>query len=146
MEREGPALYQLVYVSSAVKPFSPDELIALLESSRRRNTKAGVSGLLLYHDGNIIQLLEGAESVVRSTHARISRVSRHHGVITLLQGYVQERTFPDWSMGFKHLSSEEARSIEGYSEFLNPREAASISAKDPRRALRLLELFRAGIR
>ena len=101
---------------------------------------------MLYHDGNIIQLLEGAESVVRSTHARISNDPRHHGVITLLQGYVQERTFPDWSMGFKHLSSDEAQTIQGYSEFLNPREAASNTAKDPRRAVRLLELFRAGLR
>jgi hypothetical protein len=41
------SLIQLVYVSSASKPFSAQELVVLLECSRRNNAQVGITGLLL---------------------------------------------------------------------------------------------------
>jgi len=57
-------LYSLVYVSSAVTFFSSAELVTLLEKSRANNTRLGISGLLLYKDGNTMQLLEGERDIV----------------------------------------------------------------------------------
>ena len=42
------AMYSLTYASSAIRPFTPEELRALLTVSRENNDRAGVTGMLLY--------------------------------------------------------------------------------------------------
>ncbi|MES2695256.1 MAG: BLUF domain-containing protein [Verrucomicrobiota bacterium] len=139
-------VFQLVYVSSARIIFTPPQLSALLEHSRKKNALAGLSGILLSHDGDFMQLLEGEESTVRSTYARIAEDPRHHRCQILISGSVPERTFPDWTMGFRDLASEEVKAMPGYSGFLS-REAAQVSFPTaPGRAMKLLQVFRAGLR
>lgn len=41
-------MFSLVYVSSAVEPFSPAELADLLSISHRNNASLGITGMLLY--------------------------------------------------------------------------------------------------
>lgn len=132
-------MYRLIYVSSAVNLFSDEQLRQLLEISRHNNSQCGVTGLLLYADGNFIQVLEGDESTVLSTHQRIAKDSRHQGLITLMQGEIAQREFEGWSMGFKNIDSATGRDLPGYSDFLNKK-----AHPDSRRsaALILLEHFR----
>jgi hypothetical protein len=139
-------LFQIVYVSSAVVLMSLDGVTSLLEWSRRENTRIGVTGLLLYHDGNFMQLLEGPEPVVRGLYARIEKDLRHRGCQTLLQTRIKERTFPQWSMGFRNLSSPEVRAMPGYSEFLNRCASGEMLPLDSNLALRLLRMFRDNLR
>jgi Sensors of blue-light using FAD len=139
-------LFQIVYVSSAVVLMSLDGVTSLLAWSRRENTRIGVTGLLLYHDGNFMQLLEGPEPVVRGLYARIEKDLRHRGCQTLLQTRIKERTFPQWSMGFRNLSSPEVRAMPGYSEFLNRCAPGEMLPLDSNLALRLLRMFRDNLR
>ena len=139
-------MYQVVYLSAATVRFTKAELLALLEQSRQKNASRGISGLLLYHDGDFMQLLEGEEAQVRALYVRIERDERHKGCILLIAGPVAERTFPDWSMGFRELSSPEVKAMPGYSEFLNPGTRGSAFPTDPSRALKLLRLFREQLR
>ena len=138
-----PALFQLVYVSSATNLFSQVELIALLESSRQKNARAGLSGILLYHDGNFLQLLEGPEASVRSTYERIVRDPRHQGCLVLIKGPVTDRTFPDWTMGFRDFASDEVKAMPGYNGFLIRHARGDTFPTEPNRALTLLRTFRA---
>jgi hypothetical protein len=134
-------MFSLTYVSSAVKPFSPQELRELLEQCNADNRRREVTGMLLYRGGNFMQVLEGEESTVRSVHQTINGDLRHTGLITLLRRRVDAREFPAWSMGFKDLGSD-LDNPEGYSEFLSrPLTAAALSA-DPTAPQRLLESFR----
>lgn len=139
---ENSSLFQIVYVSAAVAKFTASELLALLAVSRTNNTRDGVSGLLLYHDGNFMQVLEGPEAVVRATYARIERDSRHRGCIILIQQNIAARTFGDWSMAFRELDLSPGE-VAGFSEFLN---ADASLPRDPSRAWKLLTSFRAGLR
>ena len=91
---------QLVYTSSAVRLWTPDELDALLAQSRARNTADGVTGALVYCDGTFVQALEGLEAAVEAAFARIARDPHHRGTHVLLRAHVPERQFPDWAMGF----------------------------------------------
>lgn len=140
------SLYHLVYVSSATLPLSEAELLALLEVSRRNNARINVTGLLLYREGNFMQVLEGEESAVRDVQARISRDRRHEGLSTLLQGPIQVRAFSSWAMAFRNLDSTEVKKIPGYSEFLNDDWRSPKMAAHPNRAIRLLEIFRDNLR
>lgn len=110
-------LHQLVYVSAARHPFSPEELDHLLEQSRRHNGRNGLTGLLLYEDGSFLQLLEGPEQAVRTTFSRIAQDHRHHRVMTVHEVDVDERSFPAWSMGYPRLGAAGSMRPEGYADF-----------------------------
>ena len=75
--------------------------------------------MLLYKDGNFMQAIEGDEDVVRALHARIALDPRHRGLITLLEGSVPERQFPDWSNGIPKSRRRRCAICPGYSQFLN---------------------------
>lgn len=136
-------LWCLVYVSSAVRKFSDAELRELLRESRERNHRCGITGMLLYHDGNFIQALEGPEEAVLSTFGRISVDPRHTGIIKLLHQPIDERQFPQSSMGFRSVGRREAQAIPGFSTFLHDAQVPVPPA--PSRALRLLQSFRSQI-
>ena len=131
-----------VYVSSALELFSPEQLRELLETSRRNNAARGVSGMLLYKDGNFLQVLEGREAAVLEIADRIHRDPRHHGIITLMEGFESEYQFREWSMGFCDLRSDEAKTMLGYSAFLQSSFDPKALANDPTAAQRLLLSFK----
>ena len=131
-----------VYASSAVQLFAPEELRALLETSRRNNAALGISGMLLYKDGNFLQVLEGREAAVLQLADKISHDPRHRGIITLMQGFESEYQFPEWSMGFCDLRSDEATTMPGYSAFLESSFHPKALAADPTSAQRLLLSFK----
>jgi hypothetical protein len=132
----------LLYVSSAVNAFSKDALIELLAKAREQNTRLGITGLLLYRDGNFMQALEGEEKTVRALADRISADPRHQGVIILYTAPIKERQFPDWAMGFYDLHSPEVRRIPGFSDFLNTPLTGKEFSSDPTRCQKLLLCFK----
>jgi hypothetical protein len=135
-------VFYLVYVSSAVRSFSTDDLRALLATSRKNNAELGITGMLLYKEGNFMQVLEGDEGPVHGLYEKIATDPRHTGEITLKQGFVEERQFPAWSMGFRDLDSPETRAIPGYSEFLSTPLTDKELSGDPSRAQKLLLTFK----
>lgn len=86
-------LLQLVYVSSATRLLDPPELFELQAAARERNRRAGISGVLLYRDGNFLQALEGPEEAVHDLERRLARDPRHHGMLVLLRRRIAEREF-----------------------------------------------------
>lgn len=139
-------MFFVIYVSSATHPFSHAELLDILTKSRLNNAKLNITGMLLYKDGNIIQVLEGEETVVRTLYAKIARDPRHQAIIKLLQGTVEARQFPEWSMGFNDLNHVDLASIPGYSEFLNTPLTSAEFSSDPTRCQKLLLLFKRNMR
>ncbi len=135
-------MFYIVYVSAAVRRFTPAELVELLEQSRQNNSRLEVTGMMLYKDGDFMQVLEGEEPVVRKLMATIDADPRHTGVIKLIHGNIEQRQFSDWSMGFRDLNSPEAQSAEGYSAFLNTPLTGAEFAANPSKAHRLLLSFK----
>jgi Sensors of blue-light using FAD len=135
-------VHSLVYVSSATELFSRSELDDILEASRRNNAAADVTGMLLYKDGNLMQVLEGDEAAVRETYARIALDPRHRGLLVLLEEAVEERQFEDWTMAFRDLEAVDAATVPGYSQFLNTPLNSPELTKDPSAAWRLLTTFK----
>lgn len=135
-------MYSLVYVSSASTLFTKQQLTELLQIAREKNTAAQITGMLLYKDGNFMQVLEGEESAVKQVYNHISADNRHKGVIVLLSGTVENRTFPDWSMGFRDLRSPELAQTPGFNDFLNTTLAPEEFVSNPDRVRRLLMTFK----
>ena len=141
----GP-LYQFVYTSTATGPFSRADLVELLKGSVRRNTRAGITGLLLYQSGAFMQALEGEKTALVELFEKISRDPRHHHIIRLIQGPIQERTFPNSAMAFRDLDTPELRKLTGYSGFLNTPLNGESLAKDIPACERLLLIFKKNVR
>lgn len=134
-------MFSLTYVSSAIALFTARELRELLECCNENNRRQSITGMLLYKDGNFMQVLEGERPAVLALHAKISNDPRHRGLITLLQGEMPGRQFPDWSMGFRDLGAE-VDHPQGYSEFLNVPLTGKEFQSDPSKAQKLLLAFK----
>jgi hypothetical protein len=144
--RNPARLCHLVYTSSATYVWGERELLALLKKSRANNARDGITGLLLYRDGNIMQLLEGPEQALETTMARIRSSTRHAGIVKLMHEPIERRSFSESSLSFRNLNDAEIRNYPGYSEFLNQDWYGSPMSVTPDRALKLLETFRRGMR
>ncbi len=113
-------MISLTYLSTATREFGQAELEELLAISRRNNSAAGLSGMLLYADGYFIQTLEGEERGVIAAFERIRADPRHRDVSITLHDEIEERTFVDWSMGFESLTPDQASAIPGFNDYLDP--------------------------
>ena len=125
-------LQQLIYNSAATRPLNEVELSRILLGARRRNDALGVTGMLLYHEGAFLQVLEGEEQTVGQLFERISEDPRHRRVAVLLRRRVDARQFGEWSMGFMDVKGV-AEALPGYSDYLKSRDdpgrAGSLAAK-----------------
>ena len=136
-------MYFLVYVSAAVTWFSESELRGLLTSARFRNEHAGITGMLLYKDGNFMQALEGPEAAVRGLYKRIEADRRHRGLVVLDCGTQETRQFARWNMAFQDLSEGRGEMPSGYSRFLDEPLSAPAFVQQPGRCHELLQMFKA---
>lgn len=135
-------LFYLVYISSAPHPMSDAELRELLAISRENNLRDELSGMLLYKDGNFMQVLEGRKLKVLTLAEKLRRDTRHKKMFVILEGDIEERAFEGWSMGFKHLTDLTAEQVPGYTEFMNIPLTPEAFAGEPNDVWRLLMLFK----
>ncbi len=105
---------QLAYVSSAVHLMNDDELFNILKTARRKNHEHNITGVLLYSEGTFIQALEGEPADVDAIFEAIEHDLRHKNIIKLLDMPLNERYFPDWTMGFATIDLDKARELTGF--------------------------------
>lgn len=94
-------MHHLVYTSTATILLTETELLQLLGPWRATNARLGVTGVLLYSEGQVMQVLEGEAPVVHHLFAAIAGDARHRSVTKLADGPVDGRAFADWSMRFR---------------------------------------------
>ncbi|WP_045837965.1 BLUF domain-containing protein [Hyphomicrobium sp. 99] len=108
----GP-LQRIVYYSKNLLT-GPDEEIAasieeILEKARVNNTKANLTGALIFNSGCFAQVLEGPRDCIAEIFERIQCDPRHTEVQVLEYEPANERTFPNWSMAFIGVREKDER-------------------------------------
>jgi hypothetical protein len=131
-----------IYASSATRPFESPELTALLQAARKHNDGAGLTGILLYTEGNFFQVLEGAPDAVNALYARIEVDKRHKQVTKIIAEAIPKRSFANWSMGFSQVSRGELALIPGANDFFSG--SSCFLNLDSGRAKKLLTAFGEG--
>ncbi len=109
-------LSHLIYVSSTSQLLTEDQLKEILVDAREHNEQHNITGMLLYNDGNVMQVIEGEEAEVTTLFNNISKDIRHTGIIVLVREAISQRDFPDWRMSYQNISGH---SVEGFSDFLS---------------------------
>lgn len=92
-------MIQLIYESRALAEFQQSDLVPLLNQAKERNAQDDISGLLIFHKGTFLQILEGPQDAVESCFQRIEKDPRHDSIWTLARMTMNERAFAHWSMG-----------------------------------------------
>lgn len=110
--------------------FDQDNIRSLLHQSRQHNAQVGITGILLYMRGNIIQVLEGDEPLVNALFKRIEIDQRHTNVTCVLNKAIEERLFSDWSMGYQTLTSEQFDAVSTIID-VDKREPLTGKEQDP---------------
>ena len=103
----------IIYTSRPTKAFSEKELEDLLFESRAKNQQLGITGMMVYLNVMFIQLIEGDETAVNKLFASIQNDLRHAQVTTLFEGNIDQRHFPEFTMGF-HSNSSAMENVEGF--------------------------------
>ncbi|MDY6949632.1 MAG: BLUF domain-containing protein [Pseudomonadota bacterium] len=135
-------LIHCIYASSATSSFRESDIPKLLKHARAKNAELGITGMLLYIEGSLFQVLEGDASAVDAVYAAISVDARHARVTQIIREPIARRSFDDWSMGFASLGRDEAAQLVGANDFFAS--ATCIERISTGRASKLLRAFGAG--
>ena len=134
------SLYCLVYTSIANQKMSDDNLKELLKKSRLKNERKNVTGMLLYLDPFFIQILEGEEAIINELFNIIKQDAKHHKIKPIYKKPIEERSFPNWTMGFNKINAENVEAVEGFSDFWQ-RPISDFFSDSPNEIEKMLERF-----
>ena len=70
-ENKNSMYFELIYNSVASPELTSKDVLDILEESRLFNSKNDITGCLLYHKGEFLQLLEGEKSIVQNIYGKI---------------------------------------------------------------------------
>lgn len=140
-------MYFLIYASTATRPLVEHELLDLLTRAREVNTERNVTGLLLYspgtegESGTFVQVLEGERTDVQALYVKILRDQRHKNATLIREGDLFRRRFPDWTMGFRDLSTLRPTDVPGFNPIFLQNWTLKKVLSEPDPVLQLLYSF-----
>ncbi len=70
-------MLRIIYLSSSVEYLNSEEIESLLSQSREKNIENDITGLLLYADGDFLQVIEGPKVAMLDLFESIKKDSRH---------------------------------------------------------------------
>lgn len=129
----------IVYFSTWQKQFPPEDLAAILEQSRINNRKANVTGVTLYVQGNIVQVLEGKQPTLEALYQRIEADERHTNLLKVFDRPIAQRLFADYVMGYQTITSRQLEEIRNVVD-LDTQEEILVKSEDPI-VLRTIKVF-----
>ena len=102
-----------------------EEIVAV---AKRENPKRGITGVLFYHEGHFLQVIEGEEQALRELMSNIEADPRHKDVSYLIDTKTESRGFRQWNMDSFDLDSDKkinggmlAELTESFKKNLMPR-------------------------
>lgn len=110
-------LYELIYRSTAKPGLSESDLKDILRTAHSFNKANNITGCLLYHEGQFLQMLEGEFQVLLQLYDRIKRDPRHREFLLMHMKETDYRVYSNWTMAFKSLTDTDLRNYSGVSEF-----------------------------
>jgi Sensors of blue-light using FAD len=137
-----PSLTHCIYASAATRTFEVTELAEVLKRARENNSRLGLTGMLLYVEGNFFQVLEGPGEVVDAMYDKLLLDKRHDHVTRIISEPIPKRAFDSWTMGFSDVSREELAGIPGVNDFFG--KGGCFDKIDAGRAKKLLVAFGEG--
>ena len=101
----------------------------------------GDTSVIVYHEGSVLQVIEGPEKIVDELFSKIRRDPRHDFVTLLERREIKQNEFGDWSMAFVDTTGK-ASEIEGFVDYDRDLKELTLGHS---RARTLLDKFQKGL-
>ena len=96
-------IVQLIYISYSVGD-TIDQDFHFIEGVRERNTRRGITSIMLITESCYIHCIEGERNEVSNLFVKIAQDTRHHGATILRFSEMPKREFGDFSGAISRLS------------------------------------------
>lgn len=114
---------------------SEGDLLALGRECAEIESHVGITGMLVHRAGNLLQVIEGSNCVVRDMYARFWTDSRNENIGMISDRTIHRREFDGLAVGFRNLDV-----LPKNTPFLNPFDYETFQA-DPELAMLVLAYF-----
>jgi hypothetical protein len=103
-------MHLIIYTSKYVgKPEDINDVLAdIVKRSEINNLEFGITGLLFYHQGRFIQVLEGERESLEGLMSILEKDHRHENIQRIIDESIKKRAFQEWSMDSLNLSDDVA--------------------------------------
>ncbi len=105
-------MYELIYHSVARQNLNANDIENILKTARNFNSQNEITGCLLFHNNEFIQILEGEKTKLLELYDSIKNDNRHSNIMLLAQAEKQDRIFPNWSMAYHKLGEYDNVNID----------------------------------
>ena len=112
-------MIRLVGVSTTEQLLSQDVLLDILRTNAQNLERDQITGLLVYHSGDFLQVLEGPEDLVEQVMERVIVTPENEAVNVLLREEIEERYFDRWTMSFATTEDLAPEDRKHLSDFLD---------------------------
>ena len=138
-------IWQLLYRSVQAYEMETSDMLKLLFDARAFNRENGITGLLLHHGGQFMQLIEGDQHEVQRLYRRIAEDSRHRDVVLEVNAPADQRLFPQWQMGYADAPEMDGLpALAGAESERDAMTSLRVLARDHMSAMRLMQFLRGG--
>ena len=135
-------LSHTIYLSRLVQT-NESELSHIVTRSVVSNTASAITGMLLYADGDVLQVLEGEPAKVAALFERIERDPRHKDLFVVAREPIPYRHFSSWSMGYRKLGAHELETLNDYRDVFKSNTQKLTASARPGVALEVMKSFSA---
>ncbi len=94
-------MFCLIYRSVASSSFGRQDILEMLDKARIKNKNLGITGCLLFYEGEFIQYLEGNQIKVLELYDQIKKDKRHHNIELITYARREGREFETWEMAYE---------------------------------------------
>ncbi len=92
--------YVISYVSTASSELTDSDIRSLFNFVNDFNNKEGITGILIFSNGNFFQILEGEQKIVSLVFEKIKKDIRHHSIIKMLDKEITTSSFFGYTSSF----------------------------------------------
>jgi len=111
---------RLIYFSHASNGTSLQDVQEILETARKFNADAGITGKLYFATQYFMQVIEGPRLDVNRLYNRILRDDRHQELVLIGYEETNERLFAGWEMDYAPMTDEINQLISSEDDAINP--------------------------
>ncbi len=97
---------RVMYLSKGRRSISQQELLDMCSEFAAKNSKVGVTGVLIRIGNYFVQIIEGPREQILELLGKIKRDPRHSDLTVITQHADNKRVFAQWSMNAIDLDSQ----------------------------------------
>ena len=101
-------MHLIIYTSKyAGREEDIDDVLAdIVTRSKINNLEFDITGLLFYHNGRFIQVLEGGRDSLEGLMSILEKDGRHQNIQRVVDQTIKKRAFQEWNMDSLNLSED----------------------------------------